>query len=321
MARKLVESIVKLPLMVKVPGVMPAAALEVPGTTVAELVAETFPVIVPNAFKADPGRLSVGTVSVTPWSTLSVPDVIVMEVRLVSDEPAWKFKFELSEPVIKPGPVIAPLTSMLLPEFTSVAPEEMMIEPEPEVRSNPPLYVSVPVSTFSIPVFTNPMLRVAFEATVERWNVPALLNTGAGAPLPNTPPGFCTSNVVPTAWCHPAPFSRNKPAPPVIVTPLLLATVVPITTALALPIDIPPVVVREPVSWTMPPLNVNNPVIVRLFVPVSVPAEKVRLGTVIGFVALEKFAVPAEMVSGPVAVRGPVKFAIPPVTIVAPVTL
>jgi hypothetical protein len=272
MARKLVESMLKLPLIVSVPGVMPVLGFDDPGRTSALLVAETFPAMVPNPFKAVPGRFSVVTVSVTFGSTVSVHTVSVIDVRFVSVEPVWKFITQLVVPVIDPGPAIEPLKSIVLPELASVAPEAIEIEPEPEVRSNPPLYVSVPMVTLSVPVFTNLTLSVALAVVVgENRNVPALLNTGAGDPLPITPPGLNIVNVVPAAWFHVAPFSRNNPPGPGIVTPLLLATVVPITTALDVPKVTPPEVVSVVVSCTSPPLNVNSPEMVAGPLPFIVP--------------------------------------------------
>jgi len=77
----------------------------------------------------------------------------------------------------------------------------------------------------------------------------------------------------------------------------------------------------DPVPVIVPLVQVNVPVVVTALLPVSVPPDRVVVVVLIAE-ALLKFATPLEIVSGlPTLVTVPVKFAVPPVTSVVPVTL
>ena len=72
----------------------------------------------------------------------------------------------------------------------------------------------------------------------------------------------------------------------------------------------------------LPPDHVDAPLIVTLSVPARLPPLKARVGAAMG-VPVEKFAVPLLIVSGPMLVTaaGVRKLAVPPLTVVPPVTL
>jgi hypothetical protein len=82
----------------------------------------------------------------------------------------------------------------------------------------------------------------------------------------------------------------------------------------------PPLAFVIPVPLSVPPDHVSSPVTVRVSVPVNVPALWVSVLTETAL-PVEKFSVPAVIVSGPVAVTvaGEVKFTIAPLPVVPPV--
>src|SRR5262249_24924086 len=167
---------------------------------------------------------------------------------------------------------------------------------------------SVPVCTSTVPVLVNDTLMVATPVVFDRRSVPALEN--------DPPPPQSTSVRAPRrANTEPAGLLRAPPLPTLICPPVQLAVPLfaltstrPLFSVLLDPLRvIPPCAVVLPPPSMVPPLQVSAPPTVTASVPWSVPAESVRLGSVIPPPVL-KSTVAAPITSGPTLVTEPVKF-------------
>src|SRR5580704_6782949 len=114
------------------------------------------------------------------------------------------------------------------------------------------------------------------------------------------------------------PFSIRKSAPDQVAVPVLVT--VRVSRNGSPVIVIPPLAVVDPVPLSVPPDHVTSPVTVSASLPVSVPALCVRV-VVVTALPVERFNVPEVIVIAPKLVAGMVKFAVPPVAVVLPVTL
>src|SRR5262249_57736347 len=133
------------------------------------------------------------------------------------------------------------------------------------------------------------------------------------------PPGM--SNGDPGGWRGEAPFPTLISPPVQLAVPLFaLTSSRPLLSVLLDPLSVMPAcaVVLPPPSM-VPPLQVSAPLTVTASVPWSVPAESARLGSVIPPPVL-KSTVAAPITSGPTLVTEPVKFTVPAVAMVLPVT-
>src|SRR5260370_28717325 len=127
--------------------------------------------------------------------------------------------------------------------------------------------------------------------------------------------------VAPARLFTTAPFDRYRPLPPVafpnVVVPDAFSVRVSRNT-LVLETLIPPLAFVAPVPFIAPPIQLSRPLTVTVEVPVNVPPEKVSAEMLTAPPTLLKFAVPLLMVSAPALVNVPVKFAVPPLTVVPP---
>src|ERR1700721_1285430 len=247
-------------------------------------------------------------------------------------------KFTVPAPLIGPAKANVPLP----PAEPNVnkAPELTVHDPLPVP---PPLMFSCPALARTCPVLLKvPMLPytplvVVADVPPDFWNVPVLLNVLLLPVNRYTKLSFWMSQVPELLMVD--PFSLKKsPFPGLDVHPVVppVFTTRPFSVNwLALEKVIPPLVVVVPcapagatqlpadsVVHMLPPVHVVSPLIVTVSVPASVPALWAKVDELTALPE-EKFATPLLIVNAPtlVTVAGLTQLAVPPVTIVLPVTL
>jgi hypothetical protein len=263
-------------------------------------------------------------VTVVPVAKVTVPPVMLF-VSVLRLELALKFTTP-AEKIAVPAPLTEdPALKLKVPfeklsEAPAAAPKLDASVPPPEKANCVPLFAA----TVPPLVLLNATLIVSLVPPVIS-KVPALLNAGV-PPLKIMPfekllLPFTMFQVAPAWLFTTAPFDMTRTPPPVafpnVVVPEAFNVRVSRNTS-AFGMLIPPLALVTPVPLIVPPDQFSRPLTVKFEVPVNVPPDKVSVEVLTAPPTLLKFAVPLLMVSAPALVNVPVKFAVPPFTVVPP---